>query len=88
MIIHAKYLGRIREIVGKEEESFVFKGGDVGDFFEFLFKKYGKKLKEHMEDKLAEDYAVLVNGHNIGKNLEHRLRDGDDIIFMPLVIGG
>ena len=90
MIVHTRYLGKIREIVKKDSESFVFKGKDVEDFLKFLYKKYGKKLKTHMEEKnqVGEDYAILVCGVNIEDNLKREIKDGDDIIFMPLVIGG
>ena len=90
MIIHAKYLGKIREITKKDGESFVFKGNTVKEFLDFLYKKYGKILRHHMEEltELGEDYAILVSGVNIDENKEKRLMDGDDIIFMPLVIGG
>lgn len=90
MIVHAKYLGKIRQIIGKHEESFVFKGQNVKDFLQFLYKKYGNELRMHMEErnKLGEDYAILLCGVNINDNVEYIIRDGDDLILMPLVIGG
>jgi MoaD family protein len=90
MIVHTKYFGKIREIIGKDEESFVFKGKNVKDFLCLLYKKYGEKLRVHMEEKtkFGEDYALLLCGTNIGDNLDRIIKDGDDMIFMPLVIGG
>ncbi len=90
MIVHTKYLGKISEIIGKEFESFVFKGETVEDFLKILYKKYGKNLKNYLEksNDLGEDYVILVCGRNIETNKHMKIRDGDDVIFMPLAIGG
>ena len=89
MIVHTKYLGKIREIIKKDGESFVFKGNTIKDFLQLLYKKYGDKLKDHIErNELGEDYAILVCGVNINEDIDKQINDGDDLIFMPLVIGG
>jgi len=65
----------------------------LGDIINQFMKDYGKKLRKSFVDpsgKLESHVVVLVNGRNylFLDGLNTKLKDGDQIVISPPLIGG
>ncbi len=67
--------------------------GTVGDLISQFVAKYGKKIRKSFIDSHGnlEDHAIiLVNGRNhlFLEGLNTKLKDGDEIVLSPPLVGG
>lgn len=96
MKVKVDYLGSVKQALGlKQAEQVELKDdASVGDLLYFLAEKHGEPFKTSVyepEDSDLKPYYILsVNGLLINQlnDLETKLKDGDRLIFMPVVSGG
>ncbi len=65
----------------------------LGDIIDQFMKEYGKKLRKsfvHPSGILESHVVILVNGRNylFLDGLKTKLKDGDQIVISPPLIGG
>ncbi|MEM2099122.1 MAG: ubiquitin-like small modifier protein 1 [Candidatus Bathyarchaeia archaeon] len=97
MQISVRFFTRLREIVGKKEESLSFPDGShvtVNTVLDVLVQRYGEYFREYVYDKttgtVREFLQFLINGQNIASasRLQAELKDGDVLAILPPVGGG
>ena len=88
-----KFFATYREIT-KTKEISVPAQGTVWDLAGLLIKKYGKPMKDMLENEMGDDFGeyaiILVNGQNI-VHLEGKftpLTEADLVTIFPPVAGG
>ncbi len=82
-----------REVVGKEELTLDLKEVTVKGLLDLLFKKYSKEFEERKYTKVdgfPSNIAIYVQGKmlNLNEALDVRLKDGDEIHLLEIVLGG
>jgi molybdopterin converting factor small subunit len=90
------YLGSVKQALGlKQAEQVELKGdASVLDLLYLLAEKHGEPFKtsvyEPKDSDLKPYYILSVNGllTNQLNDMETKLKDGDRLIFMPVVSGG
>ena len=90
------YLGSVKQALGlKQAEQVELKrDASVCDLLYLLAEKHGDPFKtsvyEPREPDLKPYYILSVNGLLINQldDMETKLKDGDHLIFMPVVSGG
>ena len=89
------YLGLVKTYTGKtEDECTIQPGNTLSDLLNRLAKEFGKQFTKDVYEPNAKDvkptFSVAVNGVFIGQlnGLDTELKDGDNVILMPLVTGG
>ncbi|MFB6489666.1 MAG: ubiquitin-like small modifier protein 1 [Thermoproteus sp. AZ2] len=93
MRVKVKFLATLYDLLGvMRDEAVVPEGATVFDLIKALDERYGGRLsKEILDgDRLKDEYNVLVNGRAVDflEGLSTRLRDGDEVVFLPPVAGG
>ncbi len=94
MTITVRFIGALRSASGKDKIAIKMK--DTVQLREFIKKiiKEQPKLKRALIDSELEDprpnALILVNGKeiNILNGLETLLKDGDEVVFVPVLHGG
>jgi len=94
MAITVRFIGSLRSVSGKQKLS--VETADAVELREFIRKIVEKKpkLKRALIDPELDDprpnALILVNGREISVlgGLETVLRDGDEVVFVPVVHGG
>jgi molybdopterin synthase sulfur carrier subunit len=94
--VKVDYLGSIKQALGlKQAEIIDIKSGaSVSDLLHLLSEKHGNPFKTSVYDPKDTDlkpyYILSVNGllTNQLNDMETKLKDGDQLIFMPVVSGG
>lgn len=83
------FMGKHGPIVVEIEE------GTLRDGLEALCQRFGKKFRELVFDPktkaVKRSNLILVNGQsylNLRERLQIELKDGDEITFLPTLIGG
>jgi molybdopterin synthase sulfur carrier subunit len=94
MTITIKFVGAFRHFSGADERALNCKGYISIDE---LVKELGKEVPElkrslidpHLEDP-RPNALIIVNGKEIGvlAGLETKLKDGDEVVFIPVIHGG
>jgi molybdopterin synthase sulfur carrier subunit len=94
MVITVKFVGSLRHFSGAGElELGCSECGSVGELVNELVKEV-PEMERSLIDRQLEDprpnVLILVNGVEIGVlyGLATELRDGDEIVFVPVVHGG
>ena len=94
MAITVKFVGALRHFSGAGELALDCKGcASVGELVNELFKEL-PEIKRSLIDQQLEDprpnALILVNGREIGvlNGLETKLKDGDEVVLVPVVHGG
>ncbi len=87
MKIKVKYFLNFKKISGHSEEELFFKNDKVNvkDVFKVLKNKY------HIEfEKVVPKGIVMVNNRSINQLKKENtiLKDGDELIIMPMISGG
>lgn len=93
MRVKVKFLATLYDLLGvMRDEAIVPEGATVLDLIKALDKRYGGRLSREIldGDKLKDEYNVLVNGRAIDflEGLSTKLKDGDEVVFLPPVAGG
>lgn len=94
MTVNVKFIGSFRSLSGQEKLALRIQ--NVATFREIVKKivKELPKLEQALIDPECEspktNMLVLVNGKEIGalSGLETTIKDGDEIVFVPVVHGG
>lgn len=93
MAITVKFLGALRHISGASELALNIKGVSIRKLITEIVREM-PALKQSLICQPPEDLKsytlILVNGREISvlNSLETNLKDGDEIVFVPVVHGG
>jgi sulfur-carrier protein len=89
------YLGLVKTYTYKTEEDLILQpDSKVSSVFDQLAASFGKPFNPEIYDPAKKEvkpmFTVMVNGIIIGQleGVETKLKDGDQIILMPLMTGG
>ncbi len=93
MAITVKFLGALRHISGANELALNIKGVSIRKLITEIVREMPalkQSLIYHPPEDLKSNTLILVNGREISvlNGLETNLKDGDEIIFVPVVHGG
>ncbi len=95
MIVRVRYLSTMRSFTNRSEEEFALKEESVlSELLNKLASIYGKAFQKEIFEpnskSLKSGFVAMINGVLIGqlKGVDTQLRNGDNIIFMPLMTGG
>ncbi len=93
MKIWVRYLATLYDLMGTMRDVLeVPDGSTVMDLIKAIDEKYGGRLSREILDggRLKDEYNILVNGRAIDylAGLGTRLKDGDEVVFLPPVGGG
>ncbi|HTY75026.1 MAG TPA: MoaD/ThiS family protein [Candidatus Nanoarchaeia archaeon] len=94
MTVQLKFLGALRHASGKDQVSLSCQDGT--SVFELIKNASRRKpalrrnLLDEQMDPPKPNALVLVNGREISilDGLETKVKDGDEIVFVPVVHGG
>jgi molybdopterin synthase sulfur carrier subunit len=85
----------LKEILGQEVIEFpIPEGTTVKALLALMVDKWGARLSSYFsdaeQDRPLPKIRIVVNGRDIGflQGMETELRDGDEILMLPLVGGG
>jgi molybdopterin synthase sulfur carrier subunit len=94
MTVIVKFLGALRHVSGAGELALDIKGDiSIKELMNEIVREISA-LKRNLIDQQREDLRsnalILVNGREISvlNGLETNLKDGDEIVFVPVVHGG
>jgi molybdopterin synthase sulfur carrier subunit len=94
--VKVAYLGHIKNMLGNkhEEEVEVQEGASVADLLMTLSNEYGEPFKKAIYEKDGTDmkpnFMATVNGYLLNQlqGVKTKLKQGDNVIIMPVVSGG
>jgi molybdopterin synthase sulfur carrier subunit len=93
MAVTVKFLGALRHISGAGELALNIKGVSIKEVVNEIVREMPvlkqSLIHQQLED-LRSNALILVNGREISvlNGLETNLKDGDEIVFVPVVHGG
>jgi molybdopterin synthase sulfur carrier subunit len=81
--------GVLKEILGAKEAIIEIEERNVRSLLHAILRKRGPALESDVE-KICQQFEIIVNGRSIGgqRGLNSEIKDGDEIIFFPPVVGG
>ena len=95
MKVTVHYLGLVKTYTNKgQDEILLSKDAALSDLLEKLANSFGKpfnlEVYEPTKKEVKAMFTVMVNGVIMGQlnGVETKLKDGDNIIIMPLMTGG
>jgi molybdopterin synthase sulfur carrier subunit len=94
MAITVKLVGALRHFSGAGELELGYSGcASVGELVSELVKEVPEMERSLIDQQLEDprpNALILVNGMEIGvlDGLETKLKDGDEVVFVPVVHGG
>lgn len=94
MIVEVLYFAEIKNITGKEQEKIELDKGHLGDLYNILIKKYGKKIKSIIWDEKKQEIhnliSILINNKAVQEKnpILVNLENGDIVVFLMPVSGG
>jgi molybdopterin synthase sulfur carrier subunit len=94
--VKVEFLGHVRSVIGSEREEEVEIGEDssIADLLMMLSEKYGEPFKKAVYEKSGADvksnYIITVNGYLLNQlnGVKTKLKNGDQVILLPIVSGG
>ncbi len=91
MRVKLRYLGLVRNRLGKKEEEMELKEGSfLSELLNKLAEIYGENLKNLLgsdtESRVDPSIVITVNG--ISRTSDLRLHEGDHVAIMTLISGG
>ncbi len=87
-------LGLMQVIGQKQTEIELPQGATMEDLITHMKEKWGEKLSPHLIDPrngaIVPHMRVMVNGQTIHflKGMETLLKEGDEVLFLPMISGG
>ena len=94
MAIILKFIGALRHASGNEKITLDCKAGaSLMDLVNAVTKEMPSLRRNLLDEQLEEpkpNALILVNGKEISvlNGLETKLKDGDEVVFVPVVHGG
>jgi molybdopterin synthase sulfur carrier subunit len=94
MAITLKFIGALRHVSGNEKIALDCKAGaSLMDLVNAVTKEKPALRRSLLDEQLEEpkpNALILVNGKEISvlNGLETKLKDGDEVVFVPVVHGG
>jgi sulfur-carrier protein len=95
MKVKVHYLGLVKTYTNKGQEDMELgEGAKLSDLLSKLAVNFGKpfnaEIYESSKKEVKAMFTVMVNGVIMGQldGVETKLKDGDNIIIMPLMTGG
>lgn len=94
MAITLKFIGALRHASGNEKMALDWKAGaSLMDLVNAVTKEMPALRRSLLDEQLEEpkpNALILVNGKEISvlNGLETKLKDGDEVVFVPVVHGG
>jgi len=94
--VKVEYLGHIKNMTGdkRQEEIEMRDASSIADLLALLAKKYGEPFKKSVYESGGTDvksnFMATVNGYLLNqlKGVETKLKNGDQVVLMPVVSGG
>jgi len=94
--VKVEFLGHVRNVIGseREEEVEISEGSSIADLLMMLSEKYGEPFKRAVYEKSGADvksnYIITVNGYLLNQlnGVKTKLKNGDQVILLPIVSGG
>jgi len=93
--VNVKFFGVLRKSAGKEEVEVILKQpANIKNLIQELIEKFPKEFEENLIDAELKDprpnALILINNReiNVLNGLETSLKEGDEIIFIPVTHGG
>jgi molybdopterin synthase sulfur carrier subunit len=91
--LRIKFLATLYELTGVlKTEVEVSDGLTIRELIDVLARKYAKLREELLDEggNLKPMYNILVNGRAVEwlNGLDTRLKDGDEVVFIPPAAGG
>jgi molybdopterin synthase sulfur carrier subunit len=93
-MITTKFFGAFRHVVGAGEITLNIKGAiSVEEMLKEIARElpaFKHGLNDQKPEELRSNALILVNGREISvlDGLETKLKDGDDLVLVPIVHGG
>ncbi|MEA4894818.1 MAG: MoaD/ThiS family protein [Oscillospiraceae bacterium] len=78
---HIKYYGDMRELTGKNEES--FEAASLSELIDIIGKKYGKPAK-----KAAKSSLIVADSEKVLSIRKVKLQSSSEVGFFPMCCGG
>lgn len=95
MKIKIHYLGLVKTYTSKTQDDVVLpEAASISDLLNGLAKKFGKQFTEDVYEPGMKDvkpmFTIMVNGIVMGQlnGIDTKLKEGDNVILMPLMTGG
>jgi len=89
--IEVNYLGYVRPLTQKFEETVSLDDSNILGLLKQLFKEYGLKFRRAIFDEITNSVKssilILVNGKLV-TNLEEKLEEGDRVVISTVAAGG
>ena len=93
--VNVKFFGILRKSAGKEKVEVILKQpANIKNLIQELIEKFPKEFEENLIDAELKDprpnALILINNReiNVLNGLETSLKEGDEIIFIPVTHGG
>jgi sulfur-carrier protein len=85
----------LKQVLGQRQTEFELpQESTIADLFTQMKKRWGEKLSPHLLDPesgtVLPHMRIMVNGQAIQflKGMETPLKEGDEVIILPLISGG
>ena len=95
MKIKIHYLGLVKTYTNKSQDEIELKdGASLSELLNKLAAEFGKQFNQDIYEPDAKDvkpmFTIMVNGIVMGQlnGVDTKLKDGDNVILMPLMTGG
>ncbi len=96
MKIKVEFLGHVRNVIGSVREEYVeiSEGASIADLLVMLSEKFGEPFQKAIYEKSGADvksnYIITVNGYLLNQldGVETKLKNGDNVVILPIVSGG
>ncbi len=95
MKIKIQYLGLVKTYTNKTQDEITLEiDATLSDLLNKLAREFCKQFSQDIYEQGAKDlkpmFTVMVNGIVMGQlnGVETKLKDGDNVILMPLMTGG
>jgi sulfur-carrier protein len=93
--IKIQYLGLVKTYTNKSQEEFTLQEGTLlSELLNKIAASFGKQFIKEIFEPGQKDikpmFTLMINGIVIGqlKGIETPLKDGDNVVLMPLMTGG
>ncbi len=89
MRVESTYFGELRDLTRLNQETITLKkGSNLKDFIGKLTETYGNDFRLQVYHKSR--YLILINGqnHEVLDGEKTMLKEGDEVVFLQITMGG